>query len=139
MTTYIGRPDDLGTVGPLIAVRLAVPKELPFTSPPLETLARIDTGYPYNLIQEGVATQLGLTPYRKAAITTPTKYIYWCDVYRIRIEFPSGHAVQLEAAEVPYIIELNVKIDCILGRGSLSVCVFTYDGPSDTFTLEYKW
>jgi predicted aspartyl protease len=138
MTIYIGKPAELGTSGPVLAVKLAPSRYLHSTVPPLATLARIDTGMPYTLIHEGVATQLGLTPHRTALITTPTRYTYKSDVYRIRVEFPHGYAVELPAAEVPYMVHDEVHIKCILGLGFLSLCTFTYDGTTDTFSLTFK-
>jgi predicted aspartyl protease len=125
---------------PLVPVKLAVPKELSCTAPPIDTYARIETGFPYTLIQEGVATDLGLTPFRKAAISTATKYIQYCDVYRVRIEFGGGYAVQIEAIEVPYLVNGGEsKVKCALGCGFLDVCKFTYDGPANTFTLDFQF
>ncbi|SRR6266571_7475656 len=132
---YLRNSIDLVMEGPIIPVTLAPPAP---TALPLEVLAIIETTYPFTFIQEGVATELGLTPHRWSYVTTPTKYFGRTDVYYLNIQFPSGHSWQLEVFEVPYMAHTASRVKCIIGRNLLANCVFKYDGPRNAFSLEFK-
>ena len=124
--------------GPLIAVKLWVPRSVKSDIEPIDTMAEISTAYPQTFIQEGVATSLGLEPSGTIHITTATKPRFKAHLFRIRVIF-SGRAFEVAVAEIPYMLRPNARIKCLIGRDILQYCMFTYDGPSDTFTLDFKF
>jgi len=138
MSAIIGKPVSLIRRGPLVAVKLGAPKHLPSTEPPIDTLAEINTSSVNTFIQEGVATSLGLEPIEPIEITTATQPVYESYVYRIRLLFPDGNAVEVNAIEVPYMIRSNVRIKCLIGRDILQLCVLTYNGLANTFSLDFQ-
>lgn len=142
MSTSTGKPVDLLGRGPLIAVKLWVPKlwapeEFKPTVPPMDAFAEINTSAMHTCIQEGVATSLGLEPKDTIKITTVTNRAYESYVYRIRLVFPNGKAVEINVAEVPYMFHPSVRIKCIIGRDILQFCVLTYNGRGNTFLFDF--
>ena len=138
MTSLVGKPDDLMRNGPLVAVTLCAPKETESIELPIDTLAEIDTGVLITHIQEGVATSLGLEPAGKVKITTATTPEYETYRYRIRLVFPSGHAFEVDALEVPYMVRPHVRIKCLIGRDVLKYSILTYNGYTNTFSLNFS-
>ena len=106
--------------------------------PPIDTLAEIDTGVLITRIQEGVATSLGLEPAETIKITTATKPAYESYLYCIRVVFPSGHAFEVNAVEVPYMMRPNARIKCLIGRDVLQYSILTYNGYMNTFSLDFS-
>ena len=137
MTAFVGKPGDLRQNGPLIAVQMCAPEEVASTEPPIDTLAEIDTGVLITRIQEGVATSLGLEPNGTVKITTATDAVYESYLYRIRLVFPSGHAFEVNAVEVPYMMRPHERIKCLIGRDVLQYSLLTYNGFLNTFSLNF--
>src|SRR6266699_1916903 len=103
MALYVGKPTDLVAHGPVIAVKLWVPKQVVSTLAPIDTLAVIDTALATTCIQEGVATSLGLQPSGMVTITTATTVMYKTHLFRIRVAFPEGNmSFEVQAAQMPY-------------------------------------
>jgi hypothetical protein len=138
VTSLVGKPGDLMQNGLLVAVKLCAPKEVESTVPTIDTLAEIDTGVLITRIQEGVATSLGLEPAGTVKITTATTPAYKAYLYRIRLLFPSGDAFEADAIEVPYMVRPHVRIKCLIGRDILKYSILTYNGYSNTFSLNFS-
>jgi len=134
MATYTGSLQD---GAPVIPIKLVAGLLERARIAPISTLATIDTAYACNFIQEGLATQMGLKSIRKAKITTPTRYAVECDVYSIRLAFPDGYELQLEAAEVPFLVN-SERFGCVLGRAFLKHRYLLYSGPENSFTLQHE-
>ena len=129
---------DLVASGALVAVNLWVPRAMHSTIEPVEALAEIDTAIARTCIQEGVATSLGLEPVGTITITTTTAPMYEAHVFRIRLVIPEGNmAFEVNAVEVPYLIRPKVRIKCLIGRDILQHGVLNYDGPANTFSLNF--
>jgi hypothetical protein len=137
LSTSIGKPGDLLGSGPLVAVKLWVPQQVKSTIPPIDTLAEISTSALHTCIQEGVATSLGLNPKGTVKITTATNQAYESYAYQTRIVFPHGKAVEILAAEVPYMIRSHVRIKCVIGRDILRLGVLIYNGRGNTFLFDF--
>jgi predicted aspartyl protease len=139
MSSSTEKPFDLATSGALVSVKLWVPRELKSTVEPIETLAEIDTALARTVIQEGVATSLGLEPIGITKIRTATRPEYKAHVFRIRIVFPERNmAFEVEAVEVPYLIRPKVRIKCLIGRDILKHSVLTYNGQKNMFSLSFE-
>jgi hypothetical protein len=127
------------TSGPLVAVKLCVPEQVESKSeaPPISALAEVNTGSIATIIQEGVATSLGLEPIGRLALAmlTKPKYVGW--LYWIRLQFPSGNWIETAAIEVPYMVREHARIKCIIGRDILKHTVMVYNGFTNTFTLNF--
>jgi hypothetical protein len=137
MTIFYGKPADLAFSGPLVAVKLCVPEGVKSDALPIDTLAEIDTSSVLTVIQEGVATSLGLTPGKRLKIPTFTKPVYEGDIYVIRLQFPEGNAIDTPAIEVPYMLRDKVRIKCLIGRYVLKQTILTYNGFANTFSLKF--
>jgi hypothetical protein len=137
MTTYTSKPINLAESGVLIAVQLCAPSVVSSPLPPIATLAEVNTSALHTYIQEGVATSLGLKPMGPVTITAATKLVYEGYMYRIRLVFPEGGAVEVNAVEVPYMIR-SKRIKCMIGRDILQLCVLTYDGRANAATLDLQ-
>jgi hypothetical protein len=136
MATYTSKPINLAESGVLIAVQLCAPSAVSSPLPPIDTLAEVNTSALHTYIQEGVATSLGLTPIEPIKITAATRLVYEGYMYRIRLVFQEGGAVEVNAVEVPYMIRPSKRIKCMIGRDILQLCVLTYDGRANTFSLD---
>ncbi len=136
MATYTSKPINLAESGVLIAVRLCAPSVVSAPPPPIDTMAEVNTSAMHTYIQEGVATSLGLTPMGPVTITAATRLVYEGYMYRIRLVFPEGGAVEVNAVEVPYMIRPSKRIKCMIGRDILQLCVLTYDGRANAATLD---
>jgi hypothetical protein len=137
MPFFVGTPEDLAWTGPLVAVRLCAPECVKSDAPPIDALAEIDTSSIMTVIQEGVATSLGLKPVKRLKIPTFNRPVYEGDVYMIRLQFPEGNAIETPAIEVPYMLRDKVRIKCLIGRYVLKQIVFTYNGFTNTFSLTF--
>ena len=138
MALYVGKPTDLVAHGPVIAVKLWVPKQVVSTLVPIDTLAVIDTALATTCIQEGVATSLGLQPSGMVTITTATTVMYKTHLFRIRVAFPEGNmSFEVQAAEVPYMLQPYARLKCRIGRDILQFGILNYDGPTNTFSLKF--
>jgi len=129
---------DLVASGALVTVNLWVPRAMHSTIEPIEALAEIDTAIARTCIQEGVATSLRLKPVGTINITTTTAPMYEAHIFRIRLVIPEGNvAFEVNAVEVPYLIRPKVRIKCLIGRDILQYGVLNYDGPANTFSLNF--
>jgi hypothetical protein len=139
MSTFTEKPSNLFQSGPLIAVRLWVPQQMTtiIPSPPMHTLAKIDTASVHTYIQEGVATSLGLKPKDTVTITTMTTRSFESYIYHIRVVFPHGKAVDVLAVEVPYMLHPHARIKCAIGRDILQLGVLIYNGRGNTFLFDF--
>jgi len=139
MASFVGKPADLATHGPLVAVKLCAPKGVKPMVPPIDALAEINIALAHTYIQEGVATSLGLEPTGKVAITTATKPRYEAHTFRLRIAFPEERmAFEVVAVEVPYMLRPKARIRCLIGRDILQYGVLNYNGPANTFSLDFS-
>src|SRR6266567_3110167 len=138
MTTFTSKPMSLVESGVLIAVQLCAPSVVSSPLPPIDTMAEVNTSAMYTYIQEGVATSLGLTPMGPVTITAATRLVYEGYMYRIRLVFPEGGAVEANAVEVPYMIRPSKRIKCMIGRDILQLCTLTYDGRANAATLDLQ-
>lgn len=127
------------TSGPLVAVKLCVPKQVKSKSeaPPISTLAEINSGSIATIIQEGVATSLGLEPIGRLELPTLTKPKYVGHLYGIRLQFPEENWIETAAIEMPYMVREHARIECIIGRDILKHTVMVYNGFTNTFTLNF--
>jgi hypothetical protein len=139
MATYTSKPINLAESGVLIAVQLCAPSVVSSPLPPIDTLAEVNTSALHTYIQEGVATSLGLKPMGPVTITAATRLVYEGYMYRIRMVFPEGGAVEVNAVEVPYMIRPAKRIKCMIGRDILQLCVLTYDGRANAATLDLQF
>lgn len=123
--------------GPLIAIKLYVPRQTEANQPPIDAFAEIDTASIRTYIQEGIATSLGLTPKDTVTIATLSNQAYASYVYQIRLVFPHGKAVEVHAVEVPYMLRPHGRIKCLIGRDILQLGILTYDGRDNTFSFDF--
>jgi hypothetical protein len=138
MATLISKPDNLAASGPLVTVKLWVPRHVESTCAPIDTLAEIDTAIARTCVQEGVATSLGLETIGTIKITTTTAPMYEAHVFRIRLVFPEWNmAFEVNAVEVPYMLRPHVRIKCLIGRDILKHSVLTYNGLTNMFSLSF--
>ena len=137
MPFFVGKPEDLTSRGPLVAVKLCVPEALQSDVPPIDALAEINTSSIVTIIQEGIATSLGLKSTGKLRVPTSFRPVYEADAYLLRIQFPEGYAIETPAIEVPYMLRHMVRIKCLIGRYVLKQTVFTYNGLTNTFSLKF--
>ena len=138
MASIVGKPASLMTSGPLVAVQLCVPGEMKSDVPPIDTLAEIDTGSIATIIQEGVATSLGLKPLnRKLELPMLTRPKYTGYLYHIRVRFSDGSWVETAAMEMPYMLREHARIKCIIGRDILRHSVLVYNGVNNMFSLDF--
>ena len=143
MPSFVGRPADLAISGALVALKLWVPESVTAERtrqakpvvPPIDTLAEVDTGAMHTIIQEGVATSLGLDPVGTTKITTVTTPVYECYLYRIQLLFPQGCTAEILAIEAPYIIRPNARTKCLIGRDILKHSLLIYNGLTNMFSL----
>jgi predicted aspartyl protease len=139
MASVVGKPENLATTGPLVAVKLWVPRQLKSDQQPIDTLAEIDTAIATTCIQEGVATSLGLEPVGTKTITTALKLKYEAHLFRIRVVFPEQKMMfEVDAVEVPYMLRPHARIKCLIGRDILQHSILTYNGPNNTFSLAFS-
>jgi hypothetical protein len=99
--------------------------------------AVIDTGSLHTLLQEGVATSLGLTPVD--TISLPTVRGRMLELYRydIWLQFPGSDILPVRIIELPHKLHTDTTIKCKIGRDILQHGVLTYDGTTDTFSLNF--
>jgi hypothetical protein len=137
MASIVGKPASLMTSGALVAVKLCVPECVKSDVPPISTLAEINTGSIVTIIQEGVATSLGLEPVAKLELPMLTRPKHIGILYRIRLQFPEGSWVETAAMEMPYMVREHARIKCIIGRDILRRGVFVYNGLENTFSINF--
>ena len=127
--------------GPIVEVQFLVSKELEAKlreeNTPIPASARvkalIDTGASNCSVQEDIPQKLGLQPYDKILISTPSGNAE-CYRYFMRMLIPT-HNIIYEGmfTAVPGLIIQNIQ--CLIGRDLLSFSEFTYRGKQRQFTL----
>ena len=133
---------DLERSGPLIMLHLALPvaaeaalvtagQQLPN---PVPAHAMGDTGAEISVLQQGLASRLGLPPSGMQYVTTPTAARLAYSTYRARFVFPGGGAIETTVVETPLPAR---RVQCLLGRDVLAQAVFTYVGPSGLFSFSF--
>jgi hypothetical protein len=133
---------DLQQVGPITELGLAVPQaledELRRRSEPVPTptrlLAMIDTGASASVIQQGLATQLGLQPIGTTLINTPSSTGVSCYEYAVRLAFPNNVVVEGTVIEAAL---QGQHIQALIGRDVLAHGVLVYIGYTGQFTLSF--
>ncbi len=139
MNTFVGKPGDLVQSGPLVAVKLWVPRQLKSDLQPIDTLAEIDTGVLLTRIQEGVATSLGLEPVGTRTISSSLKLKFEAHLFRVQVVFPEQKMTfEVDAVEVPYMMRPHSRIKCIIGRDILRYGVLSYNGLANTLSLTFS-
>jgi hypothetical protein len=139
MSTSIEKPDDLIRSGLLIAVRLYHPMPKAGSLFWVDTLAVIDTAAPRTVIQEGVATSIGLEPFDTVTLRTGLARVYESYSYFMSLRFPDGSALEIiEIVEVPCMLHPDTHVKCKIGRDILKYAILTYNGASNMFSLEFK-
>ena len=112
---------------------------LPFSSPHV-VLGLIDTGASLSALDESIVTALGLAPRNMISIHTPSTGA----AYEKRMTF-EALVVLGETSGKPLSKTITV-LSCelatqgffaLIGRDLLQHCRFLYDGPENSFTLEY--
>jgi hypothetical protein len=137
MPFFVGKPESLLYTGPLVAVKLCAPEAVKSDAPPIDALAEINTSSILTVIQEGIATSLGLKFIGKLHVPTALRPVYEADAYLLRIQFAEEHAIETRAIEVPFMLRNTLRIKCLIGRDVLKQAVFTYNGLTNTFSLKF--
>jgi hypothetical protein len=137
MPFIVGNLDSLLYTGPLVAVKLCAPETAQSDALPIDALAEINTGSIVTIIQEGIATSLGLKFIGKQHMSIPLRPVYEADTYLLRIQFAEDYAIETRAIEMPYMFRTHVRIKCLIGRDVLKLAVFTYNGLTNTFSLKF--
>jgi len=143
MPSFVSKVTDLETLGPLIGVTLwPGPDARSELSPCIDTIAQIDTSSPYTLIQEGLATALGLEPVQTVKLLTVTGMVRvrGCYVYRLTLEFPqhdASYAFGIFAVEVPWMVDEDNRVKCRIGRDVLQFGRLLYNGKDNIFSLSF--
>jgi hypothetical protein len=127
--------DDLTRCGPLLPVRLWVPRDVTTDVPPIDVMAEVNTGSLFTFIQEGIGTSLGLMPIDDIQIMNITSRMHTCYMYRLRVVLPNA-AFEANVIEVPYLAYAESRIQCRLGRDILQYGILTYNGRASTFSFD---
>jgi len=133
---------NLQAVGPIVELRIAVGsslenalKKADVSLPsPVTAVGMIDTGATGTVIQQGIASQLGLNPIGVVFINTPSSTNVRCLEYLVRLVFPNNVVVETTAIEAPL---QGQHIQCLIGRDTLAHGVLIYIGYTNTFTLSF--
>jgi hypothetical protein len=101
---------------------------------PVSARAMIDTGASHTVIQQNLATQLGLQPVGTTYINTPASTNVPCPRYRVRLLFPQNTLFEVTALATPL---QGQHIQCLIGRDVLARAVFVYIGDNNLFSLSF--
>ena len=137
MPFIVGRPESLLYSGALVAVKLCAPEAAKSDALPIDAMAEINLNAIVTIIQEGIATSLGLKFMGKLHMTTELCPAYEADTYLLRIQFSEDYAIETRAIEVPYMLGRKVRVKCLIGRDVLKQAIFTYNGLTNTFSLKF--
>lgn len=94
----------------------------------------IDTGASGTVIQEGLATSLGLQPVGTTKITTPSSTEVDCYEYAVRYVLPNDVVAEGTVIEAPL---QGQQIQALIGRDVLAHGVFIYIGYMGGFSLSF--
>lgn len=101
---------------------------------PLAAVALIDTGASGTVLQQGIASKLGLHPVGVTLINTPSSTNVRCYQYEVRLIFPNNVIAQTTAIEAPL---QGQNIQCLIGRDVLAHGVLVYIGYVNSFSLSF--
>jgi predicted aspartyl protease len=101
---------------------------------PFPAQAMIDTGASGTVIQQGLASQIGLSPVGLTTIHTPSSTNVVCYKYIVRLLFPNNVTVEAVVIEAPL---QGQHIQCLIGRDVLAHGVLIYIGYGDLFSLSF--
>lgn len=136
--------------GALIAVAVGVSKtrgillkqqQKPAPSP-ITISAQIDTGSFVTGFPQSIFDRLGLTPFGRIAVQTPstkTGTAHYCDRFDVSVDLVSGMTVhRLPSVKAIAVDELDDNgMGAIIGRDILQICMFQYDGRGRQFSLAF--
>ena len=100
----------------------------------------VDTGSELTIIDEEVASRLGLIPSGEREIRTPGsgEEVRTLPCFDVRLEFvaPERHLIsnnfRVAGGKLP-----RRTLGALIGRDLLARCLFIYNGPEDQFTFSY--
>jgi hypothetical protein len=92
----------------------------------------------FTIIQEGLATTLGLEPVgtvkaRKLPLGGCKSYQYLLWVHFL----DQGYLVKLGVIEAPRLLHPDNRVKCLIGRDILQFVKLLYNGPDNTFSLSF--
>ncbi len=102
------------------------------TPPPIEIQALIDSGSGRSIIQQRLASELGLTPVGEVEIDTPSSTDLRAPEYYVRFWFDERTIIEMKVLEAPLPV---AQIRALIGRDILARGRFIYDGPRGEFSL----
>ncbi len=115
----------------------ALRKEGVATPDPVPVSALIDTGASCTVIQEAIATNLGIRPVGQMKINTPSCEGHLCFKYAVTFLLPTpdgGMVMPVRFTETVVAAPLGGQnIQCLLGRDFLQHVMLVYNGPKDSF------
>lgn len=142
MPSFTSQVPNLQSVGPVVEVRIAVGSAVEAAlnktgtaiPAPVPAVAMIDTGASGTVVQQGMASELGLRPIGLTSINTPSATNVHCYEYSLRLIFPTNVVFETTAIEAPL---QGQHIQCLIGRDVLGQGVFVYIGYSNLFSLSF--
>lgn len=142
-------PNVLLNAGPVVAVEVSIPaalaekfaKENQIIPQPRAGWALIDTGATHSCVDDGVISQLGVTPIRRATIHGSAG-AQEVNVFPAHLRFPAIQGFEINFASM---LGVNIQaqqfnnqpIIALLGRDVLTKCVFVYNGSLGIYTLAF--
>lgn len=138
-----GRPKDSASCPPIIDVFIACD-----TDPTTETTywpdhngvqyaALLDTGADLTAIDEQLAREIGITPYRQSVLHGLDVSNKEVGVARVHIILPVQDVVFSDDAYFTSLRATGHSFDIILGRTFLRHCRFSVDGPRNEYSLTW--
>lgn len=110
-------------------------------APPMTISGLVDTGASCSAIDRNLANGLGLVAKGVVSVHTPTTGSDYIDLlqYDVCLVLGAGQADAL-VLTLP-VIESDFASEgflALIGRDVLKSCMFNYDGPAETFTIEWN-
>jgi hypothetical protein len=110
---------------------------------PLTVSAQIDTGSFVTAFPQSVFDQLGIAPFTRIAVQTPstkTGEPHYCDQFDVSVDLVSGMTVhRLPSVKAIAVDEFDEhELGAIIGRDILQICMFQYDGRGRQFSLVFR-
>jgi hypothetical protein len=129
-------------VGVSKARELVLRKEGKRVPSPITISAQIDTGSFVTGFPQSIFDTLGLTPFARIAVQTPSTKTgegHYCDQYDVSVALVSGMTIQrLPSVKAIAVDELDDnEMGAIIGRDILQICMFQYDGRGRQFSLAF--
>ena len=110
----------------------------------VEVEALIDTGALCSTIRSDFIEELGIYPFTKARMHTPSESNVLCDVYKVALVFPKFDLPQrpnleLTAHEIAvFAMPSNVRFEFLLGMNVIGAGKLICDGPNNDCTLGFN-